>query len=227
MRAEAVHEVEQLLQRRRTLERAEATVARISARLGRLRRWQAARLARTYADLRRDPRYAPATEFFLRDLYGAHDFAARDRQLEDAWRFFRRWLPPPALSVLAHALELDVLTRELDQAMAALLPDASVTEASYARAYRALGRREARERQVELVLATGHDLQRVVRHRSIGLLLRAAHGPAHLAGLDQLQAFLERGYRAFRAMPSADQFLAIIHERESSLLEDWLAGAPA
>jgi hypothetical protein len=224
MRAQTVQDVEQLLDRRQRLEQQEVTAADFMTRLRALRRWQAARLARTYADLRRDPGHALAAGFFLRDLYGAHDFGTRDRQLAHAWRFFRRWLPESALQALRHALDLDVLTRELDHAVAAQLPDATLTESVYARAYRAVGRRDARERQIELILATGNDLRSAMRHRSIGLLLKASRAPAHVAGLDHLQAFLERGYRALRALPSAEEFLATIRARETALMEQWLAG---
>ena len=224
MRARTAHEVEFLLERRQELERQEASAAGFMARVRALRRWQAARLARSYADLRRDPDHARAAEFFLRDLYGAHDFGTRDRQLAQAWRFFRRWLPESALQAMRHALDLDVLTRELDHAVAAQLPEAILTESVYAHAYRTVGRRDARERQIELILATGNQLRSVVRHRSIGLLLKASRAPAHVAGLDQLQGFLERGYRAFRALPSADEFLATIRARETALMDRWLAG---
>jgi hypothetical protein len=225
LKTQAVRAVEKLLQRRHALELEEASAAQLAARLRALRDWQAARLADTYADLRRDPRYRAATEFFLTDLYGAHDFEARDRQLAQAWRFFRRWLPPAALRALGHALELDVLTRELDQAMAARLQDAVLSNATYARAFVALGRRTARERQIELVASVGNDLQQVVGHGPIGMLLKAAHVPAHAAGLGDLQGFLERGYRAFRAMPSADEFLATIRARETAQMNRWFSGA--
>jgi hypothetical protein len=47
----------------------------------RLKEWQAARLARSYADLLASKRYNPAAEFFLSDLYGPKDFRSRDEEL--------------------------------------------------------------------------------------------------------------------------------------------------
>ncbi|RZL05671.1 MAG: hypothetical protein EOP40_19540, partial [Rubrivivax sp.] len=41
---------------------------------------QALRFRATYADLIQDPACAPATRFFLDELYGVHDFAQRDAQ---------------------------------------------------------------------------------------------------------------------------------------------------
>ena len=48
----------------------------------RLREWQAARLARTHADLLASPRFGQAAEFFLSDLYGPKDFSSRDEEVE-------------------------------------------------------------------------------------------------------------------------------------------------
>lgn len=227
MRAQAVRALDRLLERRQELERREAATTELAARLRALRQWQAERLARTHADLRRDPRYARATEFFLSDLYGARDFTARDQQIMRAWRFFKRMLPAAPLRALGRAIELDVLTRELDQAVAAALPDAKISEDAYARAYRAAGRRDARERQIALAVAAGEDLERATRHPLSAALLKAARAPARAAGLSDLQDFLERGYAAFRAMPDARDFLATIGARETSQMNAWFAAAGA
>jgi len=69
---------------------------RVAAALPLLRRWQAQRLARTYADLAADKRHAPATAFFLSDLYGEHDFAERDREVDRAYPWRRKTLPQAA-----------------------------------------------------------------------------------------------------------------------------------
>jgi hypothetical protein len=49
--------------------------------------------------------------------------------------------------------------------------------------------------------------------------------PARLAGLEDLQDFLERGFRAFRDMDGAQEFLALIHSRESEILNRLFSGA--
>ena len=53
-------------------------VADIEYELSRLRRWQSTRLARTHADVLHNPRYRPAAEFFLDELYGDRDFRQRE-----------------------------------------------------------------------------------------------------------------------------------------------------
>ena len=48
--------------------------------------------------------------------------------------------------------------------------------------------------------------------------------PARLAGLGELQAFLERGYDAFRAMGRSEEFVARVAARERALMRAWFAG---
>ena len=53
--------------------------------------------------------------------------------------------------------------------------------------------------------------------------LRLMRGPARLAGLAQLQGFLESGFDTFRAMRGAQQFLDTVVQRERAVA-DWLFG---
>ncbi len=219
--------IERLLARRRALEARSAAIVGLTERLRALRSWQARRLARTYDDLRRDPRYTQAVEFFLNDLYGPQDFSRRDQELSRAITPLRRALPAALLELLLKAIELDVLTVELDHGMLEHLPEHPPSDATYALAYRALGRAAARQRQLALTVSIGADLERLVRHRWIGLALRAAHRPARAAGFGVLQQFLERGFTAFRHMENARPLLEAIRERETHLMEALLQGDPA
>lgn len=225
-------EIERLLARRRALEARTLRNPALGERLRALRAWQARRLAASYEDLRRDPRYTAAVEFFLSDLYGPQDFSRRDQELSRAAAPLRRALPAALLGVLAKAIELDVLTAELDQGMLERLAERPLTDAAYATAYRALDRAAERRRQIELTVSIGADLEQLVRQRWIGLALRAAHLPARAAGFGALQQFLERGFVAFRRMGDARPLLQAIRERETELMErlvrgdPWPAGAP-
>ena len=155
--------LDELLERRQALGSPASQPADFIASLDALRSWQAARLARTYRDFQDDPRYAPALEFFLSDLYGPQEFIARNRDLRRAWTYLRRALPAALLKVLRQAIELDVLTLELDHAMARALAAGAVTETAYAQAYRRVGDAASRGRQIELIIGIGTDLTRVVR----------------------------------------------------------------
>lgn len=189
-----------------------------------VRAWQADRLARTYPDLLASPRYSAAAAFFLSDLYGPKDFAARDEAIGRIIPTMSRMLPDAALETIALAVELDALSEDLDQRVAADLrrrqPGAralAITESSYADAYRAAGTRAARERQIWLVGHIGAALDRLARKPLIAGALRVMEPPARAAGLGALHEFLARGFDAFRNMRGADEFLSIIDAREGRI----------
>ena len=222
-RADTAAQLERLLERKSGLARS-AAAAPLARGLQELRAWQAERLARTYADLRRDPLVADALSFFLSDVYGPQDLTRRDRDVARAWQLLKRALPPRLLEVLSTAIELDVLSAELDLEMVRELPAGPLTAQGYAQAYRAVGRAEARRRQIGFIVAIGNALTRAAHNPLAGVALRAAHGPAHLAGFGVLQDFLERGYAAFRKLPDAGKLLAVIEQREMRLMQILLDG---
>ncbi len=197
-----------------------------------LKRWQSRRLEHAFADLTRQPRFTAAARFFLDDLYSEHDVSWRDRDMTRMLPTLRAWLPETVLDTVAKALELDLLSHELDLAVAhALTADstrkATIDDAAYARAYRAAGRRRDRERQLELLLFVGKELERIVKKPLVFAMLRFARGPAQAAGLGKLQGFLERGFAAFKAMGSADEFLDAIRMREHELMRRLFGGHPS
>ena len=205
---------------------ARAADPQLTPRIRALARFQAQRLAATYADLRQQSRYRAAVDFFLTDLYGPQDLLDRDRQVLRALDKLKRYLPAAALDALAGAFELHVLTIELDTETAGcLLGPAPVDAAGYAEAYRHAGRRSDRDRQIQLIGLIGALLDGLARHPEVGLAIRLARAPAHAAGYGQLQDFLERGYAAFRALDGAAEFLAIVDQRERRLMQRMFAGS--
>ncbi|HOG02979.1 MAG TPA: hypothetical protein PLL14_03300, partial [Accumulibacter sp.] len=196
----------------------------------RLREWQAARLARTHADLLASARFGQAAQFFLSDLYGPKDFSSRDEEVERILPLLIKMLPASALRTLALAVELDALTEELDSAMVAELCRAGlidgIDEAAYAAAYRFVGCRPARERQIVLIRETGEALDRLARKPLLNGMLKLMRGPAHLAGLGDLHHFLESGFNAFRGMGSATAFLDSIDRKEQQLLSNLFSSVP-
>ncbi|MGD9582838.1 MAG: hypothetical protein AB7V26_04080 [Lysobacterales bacterium] len=205
---------------------AERSGAVPAARLQRLRQWQSRRLGQSFHALRQHPHYAAAAEFFLADLYGSEDVSWRDRDVRRVLPTMLRWLPSSALDTLADALDLDLLSRRFDLAMAAALPDGRISVAVYARAYLEVGDAEGRRRQIELIRTIGRDLERIVRKPFILGVLKLARGPARGAGFGELQAFLERGFSAFRAMGPAEDFLARIVDGETAAMQRLFAAHP-
>lgn len=189
----------------------------------RLTHWQCQRLAASYADLRADPLYAAATDFFLDDLYGPYDFSKRDRDGEKIATTMHKVLPASAIRPIERALALNRLTRRLDDALEHMLfVEMGVDEidlASYAEAYRRCDNLAERIEQIEEVDTLGRELDKVVKKPLVQIALRMARGPAHLAGLGELQDFLERGFAAFLKMGDAAPFLETVKRRELTYLD--------
>lgn len=199
--------------------------------LSALRQWQTRRLAASFADFLADARMRPAAEFFLTDLYSDRDFSARDRDAAKVLPAMSRLLPESLLRAATDAIELATLSHMLDLRMAEQLarrrqPDAAISVADYARAYQHRNLRRLRRHQIELVLRVGHALDAAVKKHGVYKLLKAARLPAQLAGLSELQAFLERGFRAFDALGGAEDFLSRVAEREQEVSRRLFAGDP-
>ena len=194
----------------------------LARRLEELEHWQSRRLLRTHKELHADPRYRAAVDFFTDELYGSGDPRARDRDLLKVERMMERLLPPDALAALCLAIELEVLSQELDAELVRALPAGEITDDAYAEAYRKTGRRKDRERQIDLMFRIGEYLDGVVRKPIVRALVHLARGPAHAAGFGGLQDFLERGLSAFERMGGAGEFLATIRDREREAMEGLL-----
>jgi hypothetical protein len=199
--------------------------------LGPLQRWQAARLKRSFEDFLAEPRTEPAARFFLDDLYGDHDVSARDRDVERVLPLMRKLLPPHLIETAADAIELAWLSHALDMRMAEALGTIlqrgdELDSAAYAEAYRRVGKPRLRRHQIDLILKVGATLDHAVHKPWIPRLLRASRLPAKLAGLGELQTFLERGFAAFKALQGADAFLGEIARREHELARRLMAGEP-
>jgi hypothetical protein len=193
---------------------------RLARALEQVATWQALRLTQTYADLDAQERYTDAIEFFETDLYGGADFARRDADLARVVPILVRTLPERVIASIAQAMELNALSQELDRALLARLPtaDRPFTVAEYCRAYRQMGNRPGRERQIGLIIEIGAALDRFVRMPLLHTALVLMRRPARMAGMLVLHDFLERGFTAFRQMQGANEFLATIESRETALM---------
>jgi hypothetical protein len=193
----------------------------LAAAMDHLARWQAARLRRSYADLEAVPRYAAAVEFFESDLYGGADFAQRDADVARVAPVMVMMLPERVIATVAHAMEVNALSQELDRALLAQLPrpGARLTVEAYCNAYRRMGNRPGRELQIARIAEIGSALDRFVRMPLIYTALVMMRQPARLAGMAALHDFLERGFEAFRTMGGADEFLAAVVGRETALMD--------
>jgi hypothetical protein len=200
-----------------------------------VKRWQAQRLRRTYADLLATPRYQPACEFFLDELYGTRDFTQRDTEALRVVSTLVRMLPERAVVTLAMGSELDELSETLDARVAKFIAaDARgvagetvlLNDDDYVAAYRAAGTRAEREWQIAHIVQIGLSLDKLAKLPLISGMLHLMRGPAEAAGLSHLHEFLSGGFDSFHAMRGAREFLDAVRERETALMESMLAQQP-
>ena len=194
--------------------------------LDRLADWQSRRLGATYVDLCAQPRYAGAIAFFRSDLYGSADYARRDADVARVVPLLVAMLPERVIATIADAMEVNVLSHELDRRLLGHLADREHFRVrDYCAAYRAADEFAARERQIAFIGTIGRALDGFVRKPLIRAALAMMRGPAHLAGFGVLHDFLERGFTAFHRMNGADEFLATILARETAIHRAIAGGA--
>ncbi|HRQ37390.1 MAG TPA: hypothetical protein PLD25_05700 [Chloroflexota bacterium] len=203
----------------------------LSPQMAVLRQWQVGRLAQTHDDLLRSKRYGRACQFFLSDIYGAKDFSQRDTDAENVYRTMRKYLPERLLTTMGKTIQLNQITQQLDSHLLDVLVNQlgmtdTLTAEMYAAAYRLCDNYETRQKQLVMVLDVGRGVDNLTRIPMIGMVLRAARHPATRSGWSELQDFMERGFAAFKEMRGADQFLAIVEQRERQILDQIFANAP-
>lgn len=188
---------------------------------------QKRRLFRTYADFSEQDRYHRATDFFINELYAPENLAQRHSDLEKMVPFMHRWLPEYARQAVRLALRCQLMAYHLDLEVSDRLIDSGIepdelSEEIYWQAYEAVSDPQMRLAQIQLIVQVGQALEDLVKRQSIYLTLKMARVPAKLLGIGEVQGFLERGFKAFRSMQGADEFLAAVQERESRLIRTHL-----
>jgi hypothetical protein len=202
------------------------------ANLSALKRWQSARLRESFTDALKKPQMRPAAEFFLTDLYADRDFGARDRDAARILPLVARILPLSLLEAAVDAIELAVLSQAFDFAVADTLSSPTIDRTwaidsvNYAEAYRTVGCPRLRRHQIDLIVRVGNALDAAVKKHGVYKLLKASRMPARLAGLQELQGFLERGFEAFAQLGGAEDFLQRIAEGEYRVSKRLFAADP-
>ena len=196
--------------------------------LAMVRHIQVQRFKHTYGDFLRDPKHSAATTFFLDELYGNHDFAARDQQFARIAGAIERLFPERVMAIAVQLAHVHAVTERLDWEMARHwvaktergAPEGVAQQAQcYVACWQATGHAADRNLQLQGVLELGRGLDRVVHTVGLRTALRLMRGPAQAAGLGQLQSVLEEGFDAFKAMRKAGPFLGAVNARESN----WIA----
>ena len=156
--------------------------------------------------------------------------------------------PKQVVQTAVSLAELHSLTEELDVAMAQSWLSMSTTADDtvvgtvdnvdrYIAAWHTVGRRADRDAQLSGALRVGQELVILTRTPGLRMALKMMRKPATLAGLADLQHFLESGFDTFAAMgpkkPSKTgqpegpaHFLETVKKREAALINQ-LFDAPA
>jgi hypothetical protein len=196
----------------------------LQARVQAVKHYQHERFQHTYADLLAQPRYTRATRFFLEELYGPVDFTRRDTQFKRVVPGLVRLFPREVVMTVQTLGELHALSEELDTAMGRVVPPGALDLAAYIAAWQDVGRPADREAQIVLMRRVADALDVYTRNPLLRHSLRLMRTPARLAGLPELQAFLEAGFDTFGAMHGAKDFLDTVVGRERALAA-WLFAA--
>lgn len=191
-----------------------------------VKHYQTVRFRHSYRDLLAGGPFQLAAQFFLDQLYGVADFSERDAQFAKIAGAIERLLPAAAVSTAVALARLHVLTEQLDCAMAKAwisISETATPAEHYVKAWRQVGQREQRLKQLQLVLELGWNLDRLTRKPGLRKILKMMRLPAAATGLAELQRFLEAGFDTFVTMtahksgPSA--FLNLVETRETNLID--------
>jgi hypothetical protein len=189
----------------------------LRAKVVALKAFQHQRFSNTYRDLLASPRYAAVARFFLDELYGPKDFSERDAQFARVVPALVRVFPKDVVETVMTLAELHALSEGLDTAVASALNAAKITAADYVQAWQRVGHAALRSKQIDLTLQVAASLDHLTGKPLVRSSLRLMRGPARLAGLSQLQQFLEAGFDTFRALRGAEEFITTVGVRERAL----------
>ena len=202
-----------------------------------VKQFQSRRFAATYHDLLAGGPYQAAAKFFLSELYGDANYSTRDAQFARIAGAIQRLLPKAAIATAVCLAQLHVLTERLDLAMGRAWeqedppPGTMGLTKHYARAWRLTGDEESRERQLQLVLEVGRDLDTLTQAPGLRLILKMMRAPSKAAGLGDLQRFLEHGFDTFATMGqikgATRDFLRLIEQRETEVFESLFSDYPS
>ena len=190
-----------------------------------LRRWQCSRLLFSYDELYQQKKYRCAMDFFTDELYGPNDFTKRDEDIKKVLPLMEAVLSKETLATFGLALKLNTLSYQLDFDLVKKLDGiTNISSKQYAQAYRSCNNLAQRQLQLELIEMLANNLAGIAHRKSIMLVLKLSRKPAKLAGLEELQAILEKGASAFRKIKKIDDFIKPILQGEKMIMESIFSG---
>lgn len=188
-----------------------------------LQAFQVQMLTADYADFGVQPRYAALMRFFFSALYAPQDFSRRNASFRTLHDWLVGLIGQDPVRVLAQAIELNDLTESLDDDMVIALRILGVsdhiTRDLWEEAYRRVGRRADRIRQVEMLVEIGKVLDTVAAVPLVDVQLRAVRPAVALLGWEHVVDFLVEGYAAIRTARPIAAALEAIRRREQARID--------
>jgi hypothetical protein len=184
--------------------------------------FQSHRLRRDHADLAEEPQYHELGEFVFEELYGPHDFSARDEQARRLHQFIHM-IPGLGLRDIEQIFDLLEISNKLDDSIAAWLvaldTPIDFDEPLYERAYRMADNYAERVHQLELVRGVLYNVQRLARKPLLGVTLRHTQSLAQATGMTDIHRFLRLGYQSIQQVHDIHRFVETVSLREQERLD--------
>ena len=194
-----------------------------------LQAFQAARLNRTYADLKSDAEYAKIGHFFFERLYAPQDFSFRNTSMKKLHKLMDGKIYSGIISAVSKVIELHDLSDSLDdrmvEQMIAMGVGVDMTMDQYQKVYRSLDNYDQRIYQIKL----GAEVTRIFYHLSkkwvVAVSLNTVRTAAHLIGMGKILDFIHEGYTGFRVIKNIEPFVEAIDRRERAWHDEiWFNG---
>ncbi len=191
--------------------------------------WQAQRVRATHFNCLNNPLQRQAAEFVLLDAYEQLDMVSLAPQLSRLVRYAERLFPQPLLHIADLAFAVNLLTAQMDQAIAHVLFEqmgiVDINEADYIKAFLSVGGVAFRQQQLTLILTLTQALDRQARNKKLLIAFKLAKAPAYAAGFRALYSFMAMGLDALRSLPDAVQMVEQIVAIEFDLNDAIASGS--
>lgn len=184
-----------------------------------LKAYQTKRMETTHKNLLDDPKTRDAAMFFLSEVYSDKDLTQRDKDLTALTPIIEKTFPESTLRTVALAIELDHLTERLDIQMAMRLGK-EFTDEQYNTAFREIGTKEDREKQLSMVQSLGDSLAGLVKITGLYTLVKMMRKPAQMANLEEIHNFMEKGFGFFKETKDPKEFIRAIIDKETKIMEE-------
>lgn len=211
--------------------------AQLAARLDSVQRWQKRRMQHLHAVLFAIPEHRLMTQYFMNRLYGGPDFdvlAQQSEQVLNVSKVLEGLAPDSTIKTAFQAIELTLLSIELDQDLARLMThdlvsdeqDSSANDAYMTQLYLQADQAAARHHQLDLLDNLGQSLDKYVHSRLIKGIFRFSKGLSSRYGLTAGYAFLDEGFIAMEPLKSAEAFIRQYTQGERAAIDRIYGGHP-